>query len=499
MNNYLKKFNFYLVLSLSLILWGSKGIAEDMVHIFPIQNYDQRVASWVNVNDNTTPLISASQQALRYADFKSHLLGDQSPWSPDYVNQILHPQTGSTVQQQEEGVIGTFNNPANQNNPELIQYAENFHAYDLAGGPGNWLSSITNDMNLNQFANLFYSDANRAIATQNLLGRMLPTNDPGFQSYTFGGQGYPFDNLQLSVIWAGEPLYVLGTTLDGKWDLVLTSSFFAWVPDNQIAKASDDFISTWQDDAAQLIAVTQTATKVSNSNGQYLFDAYVGSVFPGSSTNQIFVPIRDPAGNAQIATATIPDNTSVIMPFAATSHNMGLIMQSLQGRPYGWGNMYYYNDCSAEMKSLFAPFGVWLPRNSADQPSAGKVVDETNASMNQRIAYLIQNGHKLVTMVYISGHVFLYTGNYKWGWSIQAMTYQNIWGLRPAASDSMTVYRAVIGGSVFLPLFRQYPEDTNLQSLADKSKFVIFYVDQMPTKSSTINLSNMARFPADDS
>lgn len=29
--------------------------------------------------------------------------------------------------------------------------------------------------------------------------------------------------------------------------------------------------------------------------------------------------------------------------------------------------MYFYNDCTAELKNLFTPFGIWLPRNSGAQ------------------------------------------------------------------------------------------------------------------------------------
>ena len=31
------------------------------------------------------------------------------------------------------------------------------------------------------------------------------------------------------------------------------------------------------------------------------------------------------------------------------------------GCPYGWGGMYFYNNCSAELKSLFTPFGFGYP------------------------------------------------------------------------------------------------------------------------------------------
>ncbi len=493
-----KKLSPYLICC--LLAWQSAGFADDMIHIFPIQDYSQRISDWVAVNDNTTHFISPEQQALRYANFKSHFFGDNSPWSQIYVGPILNPASGETIQQVETDVLAMFTNTSSTTS-ENIQYAENFHAYDLLGGPQNWANNIGNNMNLAQFASLAYNSANNLIATNNILGRMLPTQDPSFQSYTLGGQGYPFDNLQVSAIWAGTPLYLLGTTRDGKWDLILTDSFFTWVPDNSVARIAADQINNWTN-ASNFIAITQTQTKVSNSNNQYLFDAYVGSVFPaGPGNNQLLIPVRNDDGSAQVIAANITSNSSVTMPLPATPKNMAMLMSTLKGRPYGWGNMYYYNDCSAELKSLFTPFGVWLPRNSSMQPSQGKVVNLTSNDMNHRIAYLLNNGHALATLINIPGHIMLYTGGYKWMWSFQAMTYQNVWGLRPPASNSMTVYRDVIGGAVFLPLLRQYPEDPNAQSLADKSTFILSYLDQMPSaaKITQPDLKAMAMFPADDS
>lgn len=71
------------------------------------------------------------------------------------------------------------------------------------------LDQITYNMNIAQFANLDYNSNNRAIAIDNLHARALPTNDVHFYSNKIAGQGYPFDNLQETAIWAGTPLYVV--------------------------------------------------------------------------------------------------------------------------------------------------------------------------------------------------------------------------------------------------------------------------------------------------
>ncbi|KJV92634.1 nlpC/P60 family protein [Rickettsia bellii str. RML Mogi] len=127
------------------------------------------------------------------------------------------------------------------------------------------------------------------------------------------------------------------------------------------------------------------------------------------------------------------------MPLDFTRHNMANLMSSLIGRPYGWGNMYFYNDCSAELKNLFTPFGIWLPRNSGAQAEFIKenfyTVDMSAATSLERLSYLMKNGKPFLTIIHIEGHVFLYIGNYpnvhNKESTLMAMTYQNIWGLRP--------------------------------------------------------------------
>jgi hypothetical protein len=49
------------------------------------------------------------------------------------------------------------------------------------------------------------------------------------------------------------------------------------------------------------------------------------------------------------------------------------------------------------------------------------------------------------------------------------VVYQDVWGLRPSDNSR----RAVIGGSVILPLLVHIPEDSSLQSLAGTRIFQI--------------------------
>jgi cell wall-associated NlpC family hydrolase len=189
----------------------------------------------------------------------------------------------------------------------------------------------------------------------------------------------------------------------------------------------------------------------------------------GGAARAVLVPARDPDGRAVIRTATLGDSQIAPMPLAATPRHLAMLMKALIGRPYGWGNSGLYNDCSSELQSIFAAFGVWLPRHSSTQMNAGRMIDLSASTTAQRLDYLARHGEPMRTLIYIGGHVMLYIGNTTRDGVTVPVVYQDVWGLRPADNSR----RAVIGGSVILPLDEHIPEDATLQSLAGTSTFQI--------------------------
>jgi cell wall-associated NlpC family hydrolase len=194
-----------------------------------------------------------------------------------------------------------------------------------------------------------------------------------------------------------------------------------------------------------------------------------GAVARTPAPREVLVPARDAEGDALVRTAELGDEQIAPMPLAATPRHLATLMKALIGRPYGWGNSGLYNDCSSELQSIFAAFGVWLPRHSSTQMSAGRLIDLSASTPRQRLDYLAQHGVPLRTLIYIGGHVMLYIGNTTRNGVAVPVVYQDVWGLRPADNSR----RAVIGGSVILPLFEHIPEDSTLQSLAATPTFQI--------------------------
>jgi cell wall-associated NlpC family hydrolase len=298
-------------------------------------------------------------------------------------------------------------------------------------------------------------------------------------------------------------LYVLGSSVDGAWRYVQTPDVQGWVRSDGVALADDRFVDAWRAASGKALgAVTVASAPVRDSRGVFRFDAPAGTLLPllpllpapsntpphaawqtatddvadatGSTTlaagmREVLVPARDADGRALIRTATLSDAQIAPMPLAATPRHLAMLMKTLIGRPYGWGNSGLYNDCSSELQSIFAAFGVWLPRHSSTQMSAGRMTDLSASTPAQRLDYLTRHGEPFRTLIYIGGHVMLYIGNTTRDGVTVPVVYQDVWGLRPADNSR----RAVIGGSVILPLFAHIPEDATLQSLAATPTFQI--------------------------
>ncbi|HVT61997.1 MAG TPA: NlpC/P60 family protein, partial [Legionellaceae bacterium] len=189
----------------------------------------------------------------------------------------------------------------------------------------------------------------------------------------------------------------------------------------------------------------------------------------------ILIPRKNHQHQAVIKKGYLPTAFATRMPLSITPEHMAMILQPLHRRSYGWGGAFFLNDCSQEMKSIFTPFGIWIPRNTTQQMQMEPIEDLSDFNTEARIKTLQEKGHPFMTLIFIGGHVMLYIGTHVWDNQTVAMTYQNVWGLAPQTRDK----RYVIGQSVFLPLLEQYPHHPDVVSLASRPLFQLLYLDQM--------------------
>ncbi len=466
----------YLTLFICCFLFSF--VFADNIKIFPLGNYDQNIHHWIKPDSSgyDTPILSSSQQASRENEFRQKWF---APWDESYVETVLNgtsPQ--GNLHDIENFLLNKFNNQ-NKTTDE-IQYGENFRPHTL-----QWFDDIQNNMNLPQLASLTYQPQNNAIMIDNAFIRVIPTNDVAFFNHELAGQGYPFDNIQVTSIWAGTPIYVMYYSRDKAWAFILSPAIVGWIPANKFAYTSRGFQIFWQQHK-QMSVIIHNKTPIINRRGQLLFNAYIGSVFPQLTSQRILVPVKKANNQATFQQVSLDTQQAITQPLSATPHHFADIIDNLHGIPYGWGNMYFYNDCSGLTKNLFAVFGIWLERNSLAQLNAGKTVDvdkiiKTPGDPAERLEYFNQHAHPFMTLLYIGGHIIMYLGQYPHvdsnGSSMWPLTFQSVWGLTNKAKDM----RSVIGQAVIFPMLLSYPERPKLISLAAKTYFKMVYLDEPNT------------------
>lgn len=441
--------------------------------VFPVEHYNQNVDDWLTPQDAAyqKPLLSAVMQKKHLKNFLNQYF---SPWDETWVVKTVAALKPEST---EKEILTRWENP---NSSEVIGYKQNFHSYDAS-----WFQALSQNMNLAQFSKINIQASQRAIIVKNTYLRVLPTIDPLFYRFDLPGEGYPFDNLQSEALWVGLPVYILAESQDKAWAFVILADVAGWVEADAVAKVDASFVSRWKQVADhQLLAITKTETILKDDAQQFLSKLYVGTVLPlvetASTTWKVDFPFRDLRGNAHIRFARIQKNDAVLVPLSITPQHFAPLFKTLQKRPYGWGGLNFYNDCSLELRNLFTPFGIALPYFSGHIFNAGKNIDLTSKTPQERLDFLMHHGHPLMTVVHLSGHVFLYLGNYPdvkdKQHKLMVMTYQNIWGLRYQHNEK--IGRAVIGESVFLPLLLTYPEDATIDSLLANKKFEMIYLDK---------------------
>ncbi|VVE86814.1 SH3 domain-containing C40 family peptidase [Pandoraea bronchicola] len=475
---------------------------------FPIEHYDQDVDHWIRPDapGYDQPLLSAQEQDRRFDAFRARYFGtaprDPSPWNGTWLSTSLLTAAGAQqIADSQSRRVGRFDNGA----PGVRKtYGENFQPHTAA-----WSRAIEANMALAQLdadnAGGQYDPRRRGITVDNALVRQLPTYDPAFYDFREAGEGYPFDALQDSALRPGTPVYTLARSADGAWLLVYSPDLIGWVDARSVASVDERFVATWRDAAQRSLGAIVRAdavladTSPGTATPVYRTFAPIGTVLPlirlRDGRQMAMFPVADIQRRAQILTATLDTSAIVPMPWALTPRHMAQVMKQQIGRPYGWGNTLFYNDCSAETRSLFAPFGVWLPRHSSDQLRAGKRTDLRAADIDTRLRTLTERGRALMTLIHINGHIMLYLGNAQRDGESVPMTYQNVWGLSPADNSR----RNVIGGAVILPLLKTYPEDPGVRSLAGKPLFEISVIGGDDTNAGSGANGDAARAPSTDS
>lgn len=330
-----------------------------------------------------------------------------------------------------------------------------------------WIDAIVKNANLPQFPNLNM----RGIIVNDTEARMLPSVEPSFTNLTEVGQGYPFDNLQQSFVWAGTPVFVFHVSHDGAWYLVITSNYIAWVQKKDLAFVDQHFVDQWQ----RKTYVVPTHDHISLFDGNYRFieKTGIGAVYPLHKITAHYYQVLDVGVDqdqrAIVKVAYLPKAKAAIFPMRLTSENVATLALEMLGSPYGWGGMYGYRDCSCTMMDLFATFGVWLARNSGDQIDTPDFISFKDLNSSAKEQVIINQGVPLLTLIHKPGHIMLYAGQ-KNG---EVYIFHDTWGEIPAGKLFFWQKRQVVGSTVITPLRFKLRDGKTLLDTADGMRILV--------------------------
>lgn len=297
-----------------------------------------------------------------------------------------------------------------------------------------------------------------AVATTAL--RAMPTARPLMRPPGPPGRGFPFDLLQNSLVNANEPLWLSHRSSSGEWTFAFTSYASGWIESRDLAALSDEQVLALR--RLTPLACVADGYTIHDREGRFLFSTRVGMVLPlfqrTESEFSILTAVPDASkGDAVLEVVSIPAEVAVTVPMAPTVGNFSLVAERLLGSPYGWGGLYRHRDCSATIRDLFMPFGLWLPRNSREQALTGEIIDLADLHPTEKQELIVERARPFATLLYKPGHILLFVGKRDG----VPFVFHTVWALKTRAGSSPMVRRH-IGRTIVSPLCSSGPAGSSL-------------------------------------
>ena len=420
----------YILLALLLVLGGCSQKSEPLpsdingtslasvevnttLPIFDLEHYPQDSSAYADNIQDAKQLIAVQKK------YEAHYF---APWhykkAPESLESIMWPYSSYTA----DDAFGENLQPLDQTWFDAMLERSNFSQYDSVG----------------QYA----------IATDYLSLRNFPTDKPLFRNPKVAGEGFPFDYLQNSGVHANEPLYISHYSKDRAWAYVFSAYATGWVDVKKIAHVSDMVIAKYKE--AKTLYITVDNIPIVDKRGRFLFYSRVGMRLPlieiGKEHYTALAITKGAYFNPIYTIVKIPKGVGSDRLLTLSRDNLESMTNMMLKNNYGWGGLYGERDCSSTLKDMFAPFGIWLPRNSAQQARVGKRIDLSGYDNDEKIAVIKKDGIPFETLIYRKGHILLYLGTYE----DDVMVMHTVWGVK--TDNGKESGRVIIGKTVISTL-----------------------------------------------
>lgn len=258
--------------------------------------------------------------------------------------------------------------------------------------------------------------------------RSLPTRRPQLQGFGHAGEGLAFDRLQESTLPPGSPVWVCHASRDGAWLFCDTPIGSHWLAAEKVARVDAELMRRWCD--APLAAIRRDGVGLRDDQGRFVCQVDLGALLPLAGQDQDGLSVLAPracAGQAGSVVARLAPDQAAPLPLELTPSALAKLAAPLLGQAYGWGGSFGGRDCSALVRDLFLPFGLWLPRNSRQQAEAGgDRLELMGLSAEEKEALILRQGRPGLSLLYLPGHIMLYLGQ----WEGRVVVMHALWGLR---------------------------------------------------------------------
>lgn len=271
-----------------------------------------------------------------------------------------------------------------------------------------------------------------AITIKDTSMRNMPTFEPIFGDFRKGGEGYPFDYLQNSIINAQTPLFVSHFSKNRAFVFAKSPSAWGWIDARDIKFLNKKEITKFKQ--SKKITILRDKTAVYDKNGNFVSFLRMGTILNVNDLNSSHFIATSYFKNKNFI---ISKNQAVKFPAEFNDENINLAINSTLFEPYGWGGFGNYRDCSLFLQDFFRNFGVLLPRNSRAQSKIGLKIDLKNMSIEEKKQILSQKAVPFATLLYFPGHIMLYGGKI----GNEHFAIHDSWGLKTKNNS-----RAIIGG-----------------------------------------------------
>ncbi len=286
---------------------------------------------------------------------------------------------------------------------EIKKYITSYDLPKLPKYDGDIEYNTSNIDNILNNRNLDNIDSNitKGIVVKRTNLRSFPTNISFYDKKNVKD----FDRLQETELLVNTSVLIIHQSLDNLWYFVISSTYFGWVLQSDVAYVSDsDYNYFIKNNSFGII------TKTSFNINDTILDMSVK--LPLVKVNQdslvLMMPIKSNIGYVEKKEITINNDDVSLGYLPYTKENVYKLANAYINTPYSWGGKDVGVDCSSFISNLYRTFGFIFPRNTSSQNSSvGSVINLGSISDIEKLNIIDGTNPSLL---YMNGHVMLYIG-----------------------------------------------------------------------------------------